>query len=66
MDARRGTPEEKELVALVKLIESYEDKHHKIGRPRRSLVKFFGRSPLRGVNLKIKHSRDTGRKPVKL
>ena len=50
---------------LATLIEVYEDKHYKLGKPKRSLVKFFGRSPLRGVGLKIKRSRDTGRKPAK-
>lgn len=65
MDAKRWTREHKELNGLVNLIETYEDKHYKIGWPRRSLVRFFRRSPLRSVNLKIKRSRDTGRKPVK-
>lgn len=65
MDAKRGTLKEKELDALVALIEAYEDKHYRIGRPGRPLVKFFRRSPLRGTNLGIKRSRDTGRKPVR-
>ncbi len=65
MDAKRGTLKEKELDALVTLIEAYEDKHYRIGKPGRSLVKFFSRSPLRGANLRVKRSRDTGRKPVK-
>ncbi len=65
MDAKRGTLKGKELDALVTLIEVYEDKHYRIGRPGRPLIKFFSRSPLRGVNLKTKRSRDTGRKPVK-
>lgn len=33
--------------------------------PAHTLVEFFGRSPLRGVSLKIERSRDTGRKPVR-
>ncbi len=66
MDAKRGTLKGKELDALVTLIEVYEDKHYRIGRPRRYLVKFFGRSPLRGAGLKIRRSRDIGRKPVRL
>lgn len=65
MGAKRDTLKAKELDALVTLIEVYEDKHYRIGKPGRPLVKSFSRSPLRGVNLKIKRSRDTGRKPVK-
>ena len=65
MDAKRGTLKGKELDALVTLIEAYEDKHYRIGRPGRPLIKFFRRSPLRGIGLKIKRSRETGRKPVK-
>lgn len=65
MDAKRWTREHRELDVLANLIEAYEDKHYKFRLPSRSLVRFFRRSPLRGVNLKIKRSRDTGRKPVK-
>lgn len=65
MDAKRWTREHKELDSLVSLIEAYEDKHYKFRVPRRSLVRFFRRSPLRGVNLKTKRSRGFGRKPVK-
>lgn len=39
--------------------------YRKLRKPKVSLVEFFQRSPLRGVDLKIKRSRDTGRKPVK-
>lgn len=39
--------------------------YRKLRKPKGSLVEFFQRSPLRGVDLKIKRSRDTGRKPVK-
>ena len=65
MDAKRGTLKGKELDALVTLIEVYEDKHYRIGRPGRPLVKFFKRSPLRGIGLRVRRSGDTGRKPVK-
>ena len=39
--------------------------YRKLRKPKGSLVEFFQRSPLRGVDLKVKRSRDTGRKPVK-
>ena len=49
----------------IEQLEKREGRHYKIGKSRRTLVKFFGRPPLRGVGLKIKRSRKTGRKPVK-
>jgi prevent-host-death family protein len=39
--------------------------YRKLRKPMGTLVEFFQRSPLRGVDLKIKRSTDTGRKPVK-
>jgi prevent-host-death family protein len=48
--------------AVVLSIEEYR----KLARPKGSLVEFFRRSPLHGVNLKIVRSKDTGRRRVKL
>lgn len=45
----------------VRSVEAYVDSL----RGSSTLVEFFSRSPLRGVNLKIKRSRDTGRKLVR-
>ncbi len=46
-----------------KTIEQLEKGKGKRSAPARTLVEFFGHSPLRGV--KIRRPRDTGRKPVK-
>lgn len=41
------------------------EEYRKLARPKDSLVDFFRRSPLRGVNLRIVRSKDTGRRRVK-
>ncbi len=38
------------------------DEYRRMTRPQGSLVEFLRRSPLRGVELKLERSRDTGRK----
>lgn len=43
--------------AVVMSVEAYK----KLARPRQSLVDFFRKSPLRGIELDLTRSRDTGR-----
>ncbi len=38
------------------------DEYRRMTRPQGSLVEFLRRSPLRGVELELERSRDTGRK----
>lgn len=60
-EARRGKPQTITLrgtpAAVVLSFEQYQE----LTRPRLPLSEFFKNSPLRGVELELERSRDTGR-----
>ena len=60
-EARRGKPQTITLrgtpAAVVLSFEQYQE----LTRPRSPLSEFFKSSPLRGVELELERSRDTGR-----